>query len=176
MSKWYEKIGSIFPERIVSVRWVERESVAEITSDGERVTLRGVWYVKKGGERGCKYELTERIYKEDTTPCEVLEKSKKEVWARRGMEPICVRKGNVMSKTGIWGATDEDVEAVRGVMANGPVECASDGSVMWGKSAVAVWFGNRDRDGGLMISREVRGYPHDSGREELDGPILALEV
>ena len=92
------------------------------------------------------------------------------------MKPIWVRKGNVRSKTGIWGATDEDVKAVRAVMANGPVECASDGSVMGKKSAVAVWFGNRDVEDGVMTSREVRGYPHDSGRAELDGPILALEV
>ena len=27
-----------------------------------------------------------------------------------------------------------------------------------------------------MLSRDVSGYPHDSGRAELDGPILAQEV
>ena len=48
MGEWYEKIGSIFSERRESVRWVDRESVAEISSDGERVKLRGVWYVKNG--------------------------------------------------------------------------------------------------------------------------------
>ena len=66
------------------------------------------------------------------------------------------------------------MKAVRAVMAKGLVECASDGSVMGEKLAVAVWFGNRDAEDEVIISREVRGYPHDLERAELDRPILAL--
>ena len=41
---------------------------------------------------------------------------------------------------------------------------------------MAVWFGVRDKEEGVMISREVKGYPHDLGRAELDGTVLALEL
>ena len=56
------------------------------------------------------------------------------------------------------------------------LECASDGSVRGNKKAVAVWMGNRNTEKGVMMTRTVRGLPHDSGRAELDGPLLAMQV
>ena len=136
----------------------------------------GKWFEKKEGMRGSTYEITDVVYDVVTVPCEVLVRSAREILVRKGEAPTMVReerKGKVVDIEGVSGA---QVEAVRRVMSRGLLECASDGSVMGGKSAVAVWFGVRDEEEGVMISREVKGYPHDSGRAELDGPVMALEV
>ena len=53
--------------------------------------------------------------------------------------------------------------------------CVSDASVKGDKKAVAVWFGTYEGTG-VIITQEVEGLPHDSGRGELAGPLIVLQV
>jgi len=39
-----------------------------------------------------------------------------------------------------------------------------------------VWLGDGESQTRTMMSKEVEGYPHDSGRTKLEGPIMALKV
>ena len=54
--------------------------------------------------------------------------------------------------------------------------CASDASVEGNRKAVAVWFGSRKEDEGIMVAENVLGLPHDSGRAEMMGPVIVLEA
>ena len=62
------------------------------------------------------------------------------------------------------------------MLKTGTLEAASDGSVKDGKKTVAVWLGSRESTNHVMLSKEVAGLPNDSGRAELEGPLIALEA
>ena len=53
--------------------------------------------------------------------------------------------------------------------------CVSEASVQGTKKAVAVWFGTYGGPG-LILTQEVDGLPHGSGRGELAGLLLVLRV
>ena len=72
-----------------------------------------------------------------------------------------------------WGR--ELMEEIRGNLTGGEPLVYSDASVKDHRKAVAVWFGTRE-GGGKIYTKVVEGLPHDSGRGELAGPILALRV
>ena len=40
---------------------------------------------------------------------------------------------------------------------------------------MAVWIGTKEK-GGRIFTKEVEGLPHDSGRGELAGPVLAMRA
>ena len=53
--------------------------------------------------------------------------------------------------------------------------CFSDASVSGDKKAVEIWFGEEEGEQ-TMLTCEVKGLPHDSGRGEMTGPVIALRT
>ena len=39
-----------------------------------------------------------------------------------------------------------------------------------------MWTGNKKTEEGIILTKRVEGLPHDSGRAEMEGPILAMQV
>ena len=69
----------------------------------------------------------------------------------------------------------ETLMELRGLLANKDPCSVSDASVDGDKKAVAVWFGEYGGRG-KIVTKIVEGLPHDSGRGELAGPLLVLQV
>ena len=76
----------------------------------------------------------------------------------------------------LWVPWEEsELEEIGIFLGKGKPCCFSDASVSGEKKALVVWFGTENRKG-KMLTYEVVGLQHDSGRGELAGPVLALRV
>ena len=67
-------------------------------------------------------------------------------------------------------------EAVRGWLKEGTLVYACDASVVGNQKAVAVWFGIKFSEEGVVITSSVQGLSHDLGIAEMMGPVIVMEV
>ena len=176
MGEWYETLQDCLPEKVPGIVWTYRRSLAGITNDKGRIKFGGEWYERKTGRTGNDYEKTSKQWEEEVQPCEVFRRPGGKLWERGSVLPRLNKSGGVIKAKDWEGITEEGLRIVKKEIMERALECASDGSVKGGKKTVAVWMGNRKTEKGVMLTREVRGLPHNSGRAELDGPMLALQV
>ena len=70
---------------------------------------------------------------------------------------------------------EEDLKVIRESLVKVVIKYACERSVKRIRKTVEVWLGDKDKDNGIISSREVL-VQHDSGRAELNRPILALGI
>ena len=172
--EWYKVIKDCLPGREVKVVWTYRKSLAGVIRDARIVLFEGHWYERRD-ERAIKgYVRINGVWEEDVRPCEVKRRPGNNIWIRGEFETE-LNLPEVSVRGGSWGGVLEDkLRVVKEAMEKGALDCASYASFRGNKKMVAVWMGNRETEEGVMLTREVRGYPNYSGRAELDGPIFGL--
>ena len=95
---------------------------------------------------------------------------------RFGKTPQIVKERERAERQEEVNVSDQELGELKKYMMEGTLVGASDGSVMGDKKAISVWMGDKETGEGIMISEGVPGYPHDSGRAELAGPIVSLRT
>ena len=93
-----------------------------------------------------------------------------------GETPQIVKESERAGRQEEVNVSNQELGELKEYMLEGTLVGASDGSVMGDKKAILVWMGDKETGEGVMISEGVPGYPHDSGRAELAGPIVALRT
>ena len=146
-----------------------------MATDGKCVCYEGSWYEKRG-DLGRIILRVEREILGKGRPCKIQKVSEKELWARTGLAPEVNEHENRSEEERWRGVSEEGLRVIKGAIERGTLECASDASVVNQRKAVALWMGDRETEEGVMVVKDVRGYPHDSGRAELEGPVLAIET
>ena len=172
--QWDNMTEEVFPAKKKELVWRFRKGLAYKTEDGKVVKYNGTYYEREAG-RSRLYKETDQIDCNPTHECEVREKKDGTLEVRGSMRP---KLGTVKEeeRTPRIPLGSAEVQMLTRMLRDGTLEGASDGSVKDGKKTVAVWLGSRTSPGKVMLSREVVGLPNDSGRAELEGPLLALET
>ena len=173
---WWEQLREWFPESIKEVTWHARQTNASATPDGEKVLYKGEVFERIiGRTRRKEYRRRGSLEMGETVPCVAVEK-------RSGIVEVKIPRVKVVEiderrieKTTRLRWTEGQLQTVAHMLTRGTPCCASDASVQGNKKAVAVWIGSYQH-GGVLLTEEVQGLPHDSGRAELAGPLLVMRV
>lgn len=175
MRKWFEVVREIFPNVTRTLTWRHRKGTVKTSEDKSVVRIDEEWYERAGNGRGTEYRRTEPRERMEMRDCEVFRKGMR-MWVKVGLTPVIEStEEEARQRKGVQLGSHQ-IATVRRILKRGTLVGACDGSVKGGAKAVSVWLGDRETEEGIMISEEVEGLPHDSGRAELAGPLIALKI
>ena len=176
---WWAMLADGLPQRKGALKWKYRESRAKTSPDKKYAVVQGKTY------REMETRSRARIFEEVQNmeqgaqgalcPCMVEEAGKGRIKVIDAEVPVEM-VSPMEQRRPVWVPWGEqDLNRAMACMEGDAPCCYSDASVDEEVKAVAVWFGQKEGEG-VMLTHLVEGLPHDSGRGELAGPVLALRA